>query len=349
MAPCVKRPVRPGRGLSGTRYLIPECCCTASSPCSPASSRTPTGTGSTGRQQSPMPGSSRLPHPGRAPRRRTPVRPASGVSAGSCAPTLPSRWQRTSWRGRRKGRKCGRRISVLPAEGEPDSEARAEFLLLLRRFACELHLRRAPEVSAVYSVDVKAPRDQRVPQGPKERKQSKPARPGPMLKSGTSVPNKTGLHSFQTLIVEMFDTAIHTGSILYRFSKKPSYLTFFINTNLVMQLSHLPPRRLNGKALEKCLGHDKEIHPHTNDSSMGAERTPRQEASTAEESSAVCMFIQPERREGWREWWKANNERWRGRGGRQRWSRELMRRQRKGNTQRWTWWKDGKMVSKLNE
>lgn len=111
-----------------------------------------------------------------------------------------------------------------------------------------------------------------------------------------------------------------------------------------MQPSHLPPRRLNGKALEKCLGHDKKIHPHANDSSMGAERTPRQEASTAEESSAVCMFIQPERREGWREWWKANNERWRGRGGRQRWSRELMRRQRKGNTQRWMWWKDGRMV-----
>lgn len=90
-APRVKRPVRPGHGLSGTRYLIPECCCTASSPCSPASSRTPTGTNSTGRLQSPMPDSSRLPHPGTAPKRRTPVRPASAVSAGSCAPTLPSR------------------------------------------------------------------------------------------------------------------------------------------------------------------------------------------------------------------------------------------------------------------
>lgn len=95
-----------------------------------------------------------------------------------------------------------------PCWREPDSEARAEFLLLLplqltalRRFACEQHLRRAPEVSAVYSVDVKAPRDQWVPQGPKETKQYKPACPGPLSKSGTSVPNKTGLKSFQTLIV----------------------------------------------------------------------------------------------------------------------------------------------------
>lgn len=87
----VKRPVRPGQGFTGTGYLIPGCCCTASSPCLPASSRTPTVTGSTGRQQSPMPGSSRLPRPDRAPRRRTPVRPASAVSAESCAPTLPSR------------------------------------------------------------------------------------------------------------------------------------------------------------------------------------------------------------------------------------------------------------------
>lgn len=45
----------------------------------------------------------------------------------------------------------------------------------LRRCACEQHRRRAPEVSAVNSVDVKTPRDQRVPQGPKERKESKPA------------------------------------------------------------------------------------------------------------------------------------------------------------------------------
>lgn len=74
-----------------TSYLIPGCCCTASSPCLPASSRTPTVTGSTGRQQSPTPGSSRLPHQDRALRRRTPVRPASAASAGSCAPTLPSR------------------------------------------------------------------------------------------------------------------------------------------------------------------------------------------------------------------------------------------------------------------
>lgn len=111
----VKRPVRPGQGFTGTGYLIPGCCCTASSPCLPASSRTPTVTGSTGRQQSPMPGSSRLPHPGRALRRRTPVRPASAVSAGSCAPTLPSRWQRTSWRRRRRGRSVESKMSVLAA------------------------------------------------------------------------------------------------------------------------------------------------------------------------------------------------------------------------------------------
>lgn len=79
-----------------------------------------------------------------------------------------------------------------PCWREPGNEARAEFWLLLplqptalRRFASEQHLRRAPEVSAVYSVDVKAPRDQRVPPGPKERKQPKPARPSPLLKSGT--------------------------------------------------------------------------------------------------------------------------------------------------------------------
>lgn len=40
----------------------------------------------------------------------------------------------------------------------------------LRRCACEQRRRRAPELSAVSSVDVKTPRDQRVPQGPKERK-----------------------------------------------------------------------------------------------------------------------------------------------------------------------------------
>lgn len=52
-----------------------------------------------------------------------------------------------------------------------------ELLLLpaLRRCACEQHRRRAPEVSAVNSVDVKTPRDQRVSQGPKERKEPKPA------------------------------------------------------------------------------------------------------------------------------------------------------------------------------
>lgn len=85
-------------------YLSPACCCTASFRCSPASSRTPTGTSSTGRQQSPTPGSSLLPRPGRAPGRRTPVRPASAASAGSCAPTPPSRWQQTTWRGMERKR-----------------------------------------------------------------------------------------------------------------------------------------------------------------------------------------------------------------------------------------------------
>lgn len=76
---------------SVSHYLIPACCYTANSRCSPASSRTPTETGSTGRRQSPTPGSSRLQHPSRAPKRRTPARPASMVSGGSCAPTPPSR------------------------------------------------------------------------------------------------------------------------------------------------------------------------------------------------------------------------------------------------------------------
>lgn len=89
-------------------YLSPACCCTASSRCSPASSKTPTGTGSTGRQQSPTPGSSRLPHPGRAPGRRTPARPASAASAESCAPTPPSRWQQRTWRGWRDEEGCCR-------------------------------------------------------------------------------------------------------------------------------------------------------------------------------------------------------------------------------------------------
>lgn len=159
-----------------------------------------------------------------------------------------------------KRRKCGKQISVLPAEGEPESEARAEFLLLLplqptalRRFACEQHLRRAPEVSAVYSVDVKAPRDQRVPQGPKERKQAKPARPGPLLKSGTQVWNKTGLKPFQTLIVEMFDSAIPTGSILYRFSKKQLF-NFLHQRESCHAAITFTPKKTEWKSIGEMLG-----------------------------------------------------------------------------------------------
>lgn len=146
-----------------------------------------------------------------------------------------------------------------PCWREPDSEARAEFLLLLplqptalRRFACEQHLCRAPEVSVVYSVDVKAPRDQRVPQGPKERKQSKTARPGPLLKSGTSVPNKTGLKFFQTFIVEMIDTAIHTGSTLYRFSIKQLFHSLHQHESCHAAIT-FTPKKTNWKSIGEML------------------------------------------------------------------------------------------------
>lgn len=96
-APCLVTP--PAPSIPPRRYLSPACCCTASCRCSPASSRTPTATGSTGRRRSPTPGSSRRPRPGRAPGRRTPARPAWAASSGSRAPTPPSRWRRRTWRG----------------------------------------------------------------------------------------------------------------------------------------------------------------------------------------------------------------------------------------------------------
>lgn len=97
-------------------YLSPACCCTASSRYSLASSRTPTRTGSTGRRQSPKPGSSRLLCPSKAPGRRTPARQASAVSVGSFALTPPSRVQQTPWRDWRgeEGSKQGEGVCGCP-------------------------------------------------------------------------------------------------------------------------------------------------------------------------------------------------------------------------------------------
>lgn len=131
--PARARSPRPGWGrCTGRRLGTPVClshthrCAAwtrrASSPSCRACGRTPTGTGSTGGPPSPKRGSARLPGPGTAPGRCTPVPPASAGSAPRRAP-LPYRCRTKPW-GRGEERRRSGRTRCRRPRGEQEPQPR---------------------------------------------------------------------------------------------------------------------------------------------------------------------------------------------------------------------------------